>query len=111
MKYLSNKIVHYSNFIVYPLIPHPSSFIPYFMFRIIQEFNQAEEEINPALKLTWQLKDLERQNQLELADLLHLQPQLEEAIKQGENLISQTNKILQQLQQAQPIPSPFSLFI
>jgi len=79
--------------------------------RIIQEFNQAEEEINPALKLTWQLKDLERQNQLELADLLHLQPQLEEAIKQGENLVSQTNKILQQLQQAQPIPSPFSLFI
>jgi hypothetical protein len=81
------------------------------MLRIIQEFNQEEEEINPALKLTWQLKDLEMQNQLELADLLHLQPQLEEAIKQGENLVSQTNKILQQLQQAQPISSPFSLFI
>jgi hypothetical protein len=79
--------------------------------RIIQEFKQGEEEINPALKLTWQLKDLEMQNQLELADLLHLQPQLEEAIKQGENLVSQTNKILQQLQQAQPISSPFSLFI
>jgi hypothetical protein len=81
------------------------------MLRIIEEFNQEEEEINPALKLTWQLKDLEMQNQLELADLLHLQPQLEEAIKQGENLVSQTNKILQQLQQAQPISSPFSLFI
>jgi len=81
------------------------------MKRIIQQFNQAEEEINPALKLTWQLKDLERQNQLELADLLQLQPQLEEAIKQGEKLVLETNNLLQQLKQAQPISSPFSLFI
>lgn len=47
---------------------------------VIQKLQQGEECLNPALALSWQLKQLERQNSIEIETLVELQPQIDDAI-------------------------------
>ena len=78
---------------------------------ILAEFKEANTSINSALQLTWQIKYLEIQQQLEIADLLNLQPQIQAAIDKGEEAISQIHDILNYLKETSAISSSQSMFI
>ncbi len=63
----------------------------------IQQLQECRQEINPALKLSWQLKFLDIKNQITLEDLITLQPEIDKAIKSGENWETYTEKVAQSL--------------
>jgi ribosome-associated translation inhibitor RaiA len=82
-----------------------------FSEEILQQFQQVNQTINPALELTWQLRFSELQNQLKIEDLLNLQPQISQAITQGEDTFAQIEEILKKLTQAPAVASRQSMFI
>jgi hypothetical protein len=63
-----------------------------------RELKNSSEEINPALKLGWQIKLLEIKNQISLENLITLQPEIEKAIKLGQNWETYIEKVTRSLQ-------------
>lgn len=62
-----------------------------------RELKNSSEEINPALKLGWQIKLLEIKNQISLENLITLQPEIEKAIKLGQNWETYIEKVTRSL--------------
>lgn len=63
------------------------------------ELKNSSEEINPALKLGWQIKLLEIKNQISLENLITLQPEIDKAIKLGQNWETYIEKVTRSLKQ------------
>ena len=72
---------------------------------ITQSLIDSEMEINPALELTWQLKQLERSKALSIEELISFQEQISNAIDVGEDWERNINHSLESLSKCQPIPS------
>lgn len=65
------------------------------------------EEINPALKLGWQIKLLEINSQITLESLITLQPEIDKAIKLGQSWETYSEKVAQSLKQQPAITSKY----
>lgn len=76
---------------------------------LVSIFQQSESYVNPALLLSWQLKQLEIQNQLTLETIISLQPIIELAIALGEKEQVTTKITIDNLISASPIPSPIPI--
>lgn len=76
---------------------------------VIQKLQQGEECLNPALALSWQLKQLERQNSIEIETLIELQPEINHAIAIGRNWELSVETSLDRLKQTQPSSSKLSI--
>lgn len=61
--------------------------------------------INPALALSWQLKQLEREGSLSTEYLISIQPNISQAITTGEDWQKDVAQTMANLQKCQPIPS------
>ncbi len=72
---------------------------------VTQSLVDSEMEINPALNLTWQLKQLERSGALSIEELINFQEQINNAIGVGEDWERNINRSLESLNKCQPIPS------
>jgi hypothetical protein len=70
---------------------------------VLNQLLKAESELNPALQLGWQLKQLELMGKLDLGTLLPLQDSIQKAIAQGETEVKQVETALRLLKAAQPI--------
>ena len=64
---------------------------------VFGELKNHLEEINPALKLGWQLKIAEIKNQNTLEDLITIQPEIDRAIKSAQSWQTYTEKVAQSL--------------
>lgn len=76
---------------------------------VIQKLQASSECLNPALAMSWQLKQLERQNSIEIETLIELQPQIDNAIATGSEWELSVQTSLDRLKQAQPSPSKLSI--
>ncbi|MBD2772021.1 hypothetical protein [Iningainema tapete] len=65
----------------------------------IQQLRESPFEVNPALKLAWQLKLLEIKNQITLSGLIAIQPEIDLAIKSAQSWETYTEKVTQSLKQ------------
>lgn len=72
---------------------------------LIKSLQTAPESINPALALSYQLKELEIQGKLSLETLLSISEEIEQAIARGEQATKATNSALANLIASPPIPS------
>ena len=72
---------------------------------VMQSLIDSAVDINPALELTWQLKQLERSNALSIEELISFQEQISNAIDVGEDWERNINHSLESLSICQPIPS------
>ena len=72
---------------------------------VIQSLIDSNSEINPALSLSWQLKELERSGNLDINKLISFQPQIANAVDEGENWEKTVTDTLTALRKCQPIPS------
>lgn len=72
---------------------------------LIKSLQTAPESINPALSLSYQLKELEIQGKLTLEILLSISEEIEQAIAQGEQATKATNSAIANLTASPPIPS------
>lgn len=72
---------------------------------IMQSLINSEIEINPALNLTWQLKQLERDGTLSVEQLVSFQEQISNAINTGETWEKDVNSSLESLSKCQSISS------
>ncbi|NEU71724.1 hypothetical protein PI95_003765 [Hassallia byssoidea VB512170] len=66
---------------------------------LIQQLQESPLEVNPALKLGWQLKLLEMKNQITLSGLIAIQPEIDKAIKSAQSWETYTEKVTQSLKQ------------
>lgn len=76
---------------------------------VVQALKEAPSEINQALIMSWQLKQLEITGKLDIPTLIQLQPQIEEAISLSQEESQATHSITSTLVTCSPTPSPFSL--
>lgn len=76
---------------------------------VVQQLQQSKECLNPALALSWQLKQLERQTSIEIETLIGLQPQINHAIAIGHEWELSVQTSLDRLKQTQPSPSKISI--
>lgn len=74
-------------------------------FDLIKSLQTAPESINPALSLSYQLKELEIQGKLTLEILLSISEEIEQAIAQGEQATKATNSAIVNLITSPAIPS------
>ncbi|MBD2497303.1 hypothetical protein NIES593_17830 [Hydrococcus rivularis NIES-593] len=74
---------------------------------LFRELNNCFEEINPALKLGWQIKLLEINSQISLENLITLQPEIDKAIKLGQSWETYSEKVAQNLKQQPAIRSKY----
>lgn len=72
---------------------------------VIQSLIDSNSEINPALSLSWQLKELERSGNLDIDRLISFQPQIANAVDVGEDWEKTVTDTLTALRKCQPIPS------
>jgi hypothetical protein len=72
-----------------------------------RELKNSFEEINPALKLGWQIKLLEINSQINLESLITLQPEIDKAIKLGQSWETYSEKVAQSLKQQPAITSKY----
>jgi hypothetical protein len=72
-----------------------------------RELKISFEEINPALKLGWQIKLLEINSQISLENLITLQPEIDKAIKLGQSWETYSEKVAQSLKQQPAITSKY----
>lgn len=72
---------------------------------LIKSLQTAPESINPALSLSYQLKELEIQGKLTLEILLSISEEIELAIAQGEQATKATTSAIANLIASPPIPS------
>lgn len=73
----------------------------------IQQLQESPYEVNPALKLGWQLKLLEINNQITLEGLIAIQPEIDKAIKSAQSWKSYTEKIAQSLKHQPAVTSKY----
>lgn len=66
---------------------------------LILQLEESPLEVNPALKLGWQLKLLEMKNQITLSGLIAIQPEIDKAIKSAQSWETYTEKVTQSLKQ------------
>lgn len=78
-------------------------------FDLIKSLQTAPESINPALSLSYQLKELEIHGKLTLETLLSISEEIELAIAQGEQATKATNSTLANLIASPPVPSKHSI--
>lgn len=71
------------------------------------ELKNSFEEINPALKLGWQIKLMEINSQISLENLITLQPEIDKAIKLGQFWETCSEKVAQSLKQQPAITSKY----
>jgi hypothetical protein len=67
---------------------------------------QARETINPALRMAWEIKRRELAGPLDVLDLLPLTAEIDEAIKQGDALVQETEAVMRRLLAAPGTASP-----
>lgn len=73
---------------------------------VVAMLRQTIEEINPALALTWRLKELERQTRpLDLTIWLAQQTEIRKALRAGTAEKEQIDRIVQTLKRLPPVPS------
>ena len=72
---------------------------------VIQSLIDSDSEVNPALSLSWQLKELERSGNLDIERLISFQPQIADAVDIGEDWEKTVTDTLTALRRCQPIPS------
>ncbi|HAJ60246.1 MAG TPA: hypothetical protein DCP31_14095 [Cyanobacteria bacterium UBA8543] len=72
---------------------------------LIKLLQTAPESINPALALSWKLKELEIQGQLTLETLVTISEEIEVAIAQGQQATKATARAIAMLANSPPIPS------
>ena len=72
---------------------------------VIQSLIDSNSEVNPALSLSWQLKELERSGDLDIDKLIGFQQQITNAITTGEDWEKTVTDTLKALSKCQPIPS------
>lgn len=72
---------------------------------VVQSLIDSEVEINPALNLTWQLKQLERSKALSIEELISFQEQISNAIEVGEDWERNISHSQESLSKCQAIPS------
>ena len=72
---------------------------------VIQSLIDSNSEINPALSLSWQLKELERSGNLDINKLISFQPQIANAVDVGEDWEKTVTDTLTALRKCQPIHS------
>lgn len=85
------------------------------MLPVLNFFEKAPQELNPALRVSWRLQYMQALDQLSLEDLIVMQPKIEAALYQGEMDATTINKVAETLRDcpAQPaaklgnIPSGF----
>ena len=75
----------------------------------LQSLMASETEVNPALELTWQLKQLERQGNLSIETLISLQDQIDNAVKTGEDWERTITDSLKVLSKCSLIPAQFPI--
>ena len=73
----------------------------------ITELKLAPEQINPAFELAWDLKLLERKNQLTLEVLIDMQGNINKTIKIGESWETYIDKVFSSLRQQPSVPSNY----
>lgn len=76
---------------------------------LIKSLQTAPESINPALSLSWKLKQLEIQGQLTLETLVSISEEIEVAIAQGEQATKATTTTIAHLTTSSPIPSKYPI--
>lgn len=76
---------------------------------LIQKLQASESCLNPALSCSWQLKQLERQNSIEIETLIELQPQIDDAIAKGSDWELSVQTSLERLKTCSPSPSKLSI--
>jgi len=74
---------------------------------LFRELKNSFEEVNPALKLGWQIKLLEINSQICLENLITLQPEIDKAIKLGQSWETYSEKVAQSLKQQPAIRSKY----
>ncbi|MBD2337498.1 hypothetical protein H6G64_10915 [Calothrix sp. FACHB-156] len=74
---------------------------------LFRELKNSSEEINPALKLGWQIKLLEINSQINIESLITLQPEIDKAIKLGQSWENYSEKVAQGLKQQPAITSKY----
>ncbi|PSB28528.1 hypothetical protein [Chlorogloea sp. CCALA 695] len=72
---------------------------------VVQSLIDSDGEVNPALYLSWQLKELERSGNLDMDRLISFQPQIAKAVDVGEDWENTVTDTLKALRKCQPIPS------
>lgn len=72
---------------------------------VIKFLTDSPPAINPALQLSWQLKQLERQENLSIEYLISIQNDISQAISIGEDWQKDVSQAMQKLQKCQPTPS------
>ncbi|MBD2180305.1 hypothetical protein H6S82_00765 [Planktothrix sp. FACHB-1355] len=78
-------------------------------FNLIKSLQTAPELINPALSLSWKLKQLEILGQLTLETLVSISEEIEVAIAQGEQATKATISTIAHLTTSPPIPSKYPI--
>lgn len=76
---------------------------------VVQQLQQSKEYLNPALAMSWQLKQLETQNSINIETLIELQPQIDNAIAIGHDWELSVETSLDRLKQTQPSSSKLSI--
>ncbi|HEX2913749.1 MAG TPA: hypothetical protein VH186_23290 [Chloroflexia bacterium] len=65
----------------------------------------ARETLNPALVLAWELRRAEARQELSLERLVSLQPRLNAALEEGEQMASDIQDTLKALKHSPPLPA------
>jgi nitrate reductase NapAB chaperone NapD len=72
---------------------------------VLTALKNAPEQINPALEMQHKLKQLEKQDKLDLRTILRLQPQIRRAASDGAEQLEQHKKALALLCDVMPMPA------
>lgn len=72
---------------------------------VLQNLLATEDSLNPALALSWQLKQVESQGNLDIETAIKLQPQINSAIATGSNWETEIETSLNQLKSSKPASS------
>ena len=76
---------------------------------LVNSLKAAPEAINPALALSWKLKQLELQGQLTVETLIEIREEIDAAIAQAEIEIHSTSKTISNLIHSSPQPSCYPI--
>lgn len=76
---------------------------------VIEQLQESESYLNPALAMSWQLKQLERQTSIEIETLIELQPQIDKAIANCSEWELSVKTSLDRLKTCSASPSQISI--
>ena len=72
--------------------------------RITHVLDSLPEEFNPAIRLDYELTQLEAAGQLDLMTRIALRPQMERAIRVGQQELQRVKETVQTLERLSPVP-------